>query len=90
MEGGIALNVPFAAHAGRKTHLVKIFGNQAKKSKMHLLLPVGRLNIKTMHKETKYLISSFVSPVTGNLSMFPEGKSSLNFLISAIISIYSC
>ena len=90
MEGGIALNAPFAVHAGRKTHLVKIFGNQAKKSKMHLLLPVGRLNIKTMHKETKYLINSFVSPVTGNLSMFPEVKSQLNFLISAIISIYSC
>ena len=77
MEDGIALNVLFAVHAGRKTHLVKIFGNQAKKSKIHFLLLVGRLNIKTMHKETKYLINSFVFPVTGKLSMFFEGTSQL-------------
>ena len=75
VEDGIALNVLFAVHAERKTHLAKIFGNQAKKSIMHLHLLVGRLNIKTMHKETKYSINSFASPVTGNLSIFLEGKS---------------
>ena len=81
MVDGIATNVLFAAHAELKTHLAKTTKSQEKSSIIRIQRQVGRLNIRIMHKETKYSISSFVFSVTGKFNIIAHCFNALNNLL---------
>ena len=57
-------NVQYAVRVEQKIHLAKIIVSQEKLLIRHLVLLIGRLSIRIMRKETKYLPNSFALHVT--------------------------